>query len=66
MPFGISGPEIVVILVLALVLLGPKRLPEAGRSVGRGLREFKAALTTDSSVKRDEDEDSTAASRAGG
>ena len=66
MPFGISGPEIVVILVMALVLLGPKRLPEAGRSVGRGLREFKAALTTDSSAKRDEDEDSTAASRAGG
>ena len=66
MPFGISGPEIVVILVMALVLLGPKRLPEAGRSVGRGLREFKAALTTNSAPRGDDDEDSTAASRAGG
>ena len=39
------GPlEIVVVLIIALVVLGPKRLPDFGRSVGRGLREFRGAL----------------------
>ena len=42
---NISGPEIVVILILALIVLGPRRLPEVGRSVGRGLREFRAGLS---------------------
>jgi sec-independent protein translocase protein TatA len=40
------GPmELVVILAIALIVLGPKKLPEAGRSVGKGLREFKQALS---------------------
>ena len=40
------GPmELVVVLILALVVLGPRKLPDVGRSVGRGLREFKGALT---------------------
>lgn len=40
------GPgELIVILVIALLVLGPKRLPEAGRSVGKGIREFKEAIT---------------------
>ena len=39
------GPgELIAILVIALLVLGPKRLPEAGRSVGKGLREFKDAI----------------------
>ena len=39
------GPlELVVVLVIALVVLGPKRLPDVGRSVGRGMREFKNAV----------------------
>jgi sec-independent protein translocase protein TatA len=38
------GPmELVIVLVIALLVLGPKRLPDAGRSLGRGLREFKDA-----------------------
>jgi sec-independent protein translocase protein TatA len=49
---NISGPEIIVILVLALIVLGPRRLPEIGRSVGRGLREFRAGL---SGIADDED-----------
>ena len=40
------GPlEIVVVLVIALLVLGPKRLPDFGRSVGRGFRDYKAALS---------------------
>jgi sec-independent protein translocase protein TatA len=42
---GIGPMELVIVLVLALVILGPKRLPDAGRSLGRGMREFKSSLT---------------------
>jgi sec-independent protein translocase protein TatA len=46
MPFNGIGPmELVIVLVIALLVLGPKRLPEAGRSLGRGLREFKQSVT---------------------
>jgi sec-independent protein translocase protein TatA len=39
------GPlEMLVILVIALIVLGPQRLPEAARSVGRGMRELKESL----------------------
>jgi sec-independent protein translocase protein TatA len=42
------GPlELIVVLVIALLVLGPKKLPEVGRSVGRGMREFKDAITGD-------------------
>jgi sec-independent protein translocase protein TatA len=44
------GPlELVVVLIIALVVLGPKRLPEVGRSLGNGIREFKDSLTMDHS-----------------
>jgi sec-independent protein translocase protein TatA len=40
------GPmELVIVLVVALIVLGPKRLPEVGRSLGNGLREFKDSLS---------------------
>ncbi|HWI06767.1 MAG TPA: twin-arginine translocase TatA/TatE family subunit [Solirubrobacteraceae bacterium] len=40
------GPmELIIVLVLALIILGPKRLPDAGRSLGRGMHEFKDSLT---------------------
>ena len=45
--FNISPLEIVVLLVIALIVLGPQRLPEMARSVGRGMREFRAALSSD-------------------
>jgi sec-independent protein translocase protein TatA len=50
---GIGFPELIVILVIALIVLGPKKLPEAGRAMGKGMREFKDSLNGDS---RDEDE----------
>jgi sec-independent protein translocase protein TatA len=40
------GPmELIIVLVIALLVLGPKRLPEAGRAVGKGMREFKDSLS---------------------
>ena len=36
--------ELVVVLVIALIVLGPKKLPEVGRSVGKGMREFKESI----------------------
>ena len=53
--FSQIGPgEIILVLAIALIVLGPKRLPSAARSVGRGLREFKESL---SEVDPREDED---------
>lgn len=40
---GIGGPELLVILVIALLVFGPKRLPEFGRTIGKGLSEFRRA-----------------------
>ena len=51
---GFGPMELVIVLVIALVVLGPKKLPDAGRSLGRGLREFKGALTGG-----DDDKDAT-------
>lgn len=45
---GNIGPlEIIVVLVIALVVFGPKRLPELGNGLGRGIREFKETVTGD-------------------
>jgi sec-independent protein translocase protein TatA len=55
MPFNVGPGELVIVLVIALIVLGPKRLPEVGRSIGHGMREFKDSLSGDS--RRDEDDD---------
>ncbi len=41
--FGIGMPELVIIMVIALVVMGPQKLPELARSLGKGLAEFKRA-----------------------
>lgn len=52
---GNIGPlEIIVVLIIALVVFGPKRLPELGSSLGRGIREFKETVTGE---KPDDDDD---------
>ena len=50
------GPlELAIVLIIALVVFGPKRLPELGRSMGKGIREFRASV---SSKDDDDDDDS--------
>jgi sec-independent protein translocase protein TatA len=57
---GIGAPELLVILAIALIVLGPKKLPEVGRSIGKGMREFKDGISGD----RDRDDDEMIARRA--
>lgn len=45
MPGNIGLPEILVVLVIALIVFGPKRLPELGKSLGRGIREFRSSIS---------------------
>ncbi len=54
MPFSVGPMELVIVLVIALIILGPKRLPEAGKSLGRGMREFKNSI---SGMAGNDDED---------
>jgi len=42
--FGLGAKELVIILAIILVIFGPRRLPEIGGSLGRGLREFKESI----------------------
>ena len=57
MPLGI--PELLIILVILLLVFGPKRLPQLGRQLGGGMREFKDSVTGKSGD--DEDDDDTPA-----
>lgn len=59
--FGIGMPELIVIFIVALLVFGPKKLPDLGKALGRGLAEFKRAseelkegLTTDLSLEDEE------------
>jgi len=58
--FGSLGmPELIVIFVIALIVFGPRKLPELGRSLGRGIAEFKKATnelqsTLEEEIKREE------------
>lgn len=50
--FSNIGPmELAIVFVIALIVLGPKKLPEVGRSLGKGMREFKDSISGD----RDDD-----------
>jgi len=51
---GNIGPlEIIVVLIIALIVFGPKRLPELGSSLGKGIREFRSTVTGE----KDDDEE---------
>jgi sec-independent protein translocase protein TatA len=53
MPGFIGLPELIVLGLVLLLVFGPKRLPEMGRSLGRGMREFKDSVTSDGDGKHD-------------
>ena len=52
--FQVGPLEVLVVLIIALIVLGPSRLPDVARSVGKGMREFREALN---SATHDDDED---------
>ena len=56
MPFGIGIWELLILLLVLLLVFGPKRLPEMGKQLGRGMREFKESVTGDG---KDDDEVTT-------
>ena len=43
MPFNIGAPELIIILIIALVVIGPGRLPDVGAALGKSIREFRKA-----------------------
>ena len=55
MPGNIGLPEIAIVLVIALLVFGPKRLPELGRSLGNGIREFKGSISGEHDQDQDDD-----------
>jgi sec-independent protein translocase protein TatA len=63
MPGNIGLPEIAIVLVIALIVFGPKRLPELGRSLGKGIREFKGSIGGEHDDD-DEDQRTLSASQA--
>jgi sec-independent protein translocase protein TatA len=54
MPVSVGPMELILVLAIALIVLGPKRLPEAGKALGKGLREFKDSV---SGLGSNDDED---------
>lgn len=65
--FNIGPTELIVVLIIALIVFGPKRLPEIGRTVGKSLREFKRAsegIRDELHLNLDDDEPSGSAAEA--
>jgi len=54
MPFGIGIWELLILLLVLLLVFGPKRLPEIGRSLGKGMREFKDSISGNSDDEKPE------------
>jgi len=58
MPFNNIGPmELMIVLVIALLVIGPKKLPDVARSLGRGMREFKESISGERRYDDDDDDD---------
>jgi sec-independent protein translocase protein TatA len=54
---GIGIPELIIVLVILLVIFGPKRLPGLGRSLGSGMREFKDSISGKNKDDEDDEDD---------
>jgi len=63
MPFGFHGLDLVVILVIALLIFGPKKLPEMGSAIGKSIQEFRKGMNELTAAK-DNESASTASSSA--
>lgn len=65
MPFigDIGVPGLIIILIIALIVLGPGRLPEVGEALGRGIKEFRKATDLTSEPKPEKATTTTAASK---
>ena len=55
MPFNVGPMELIIVLVIALIVLGPKKLPDAGRALGDGMKQFRDSISG-KSTKDDEEE----------
>jgi sec-independent protein translocase protein TatA len=60
---SIGAPELLIVLVIVLLIFGPKRLPGLGRQLGSGMREFKDSISGKISSDDDEEDDDRAAER---
>jgi sec-independent protein translocase protein TatA len=56
MPFGIGIWELLILLLVLLLVFGPKRLPEMGRQLGKGMREFKESVSGSGNDDNDDDQ----------
>lgn len=57
MPFNIGWMELVIILIVALIIFGPGKLPDVGRALGKSIKEFKGAVNkVDSEIKKEVDD----------
>ena len=54
--FGFGMPEMIIVLIIALVVVGPSKLPQLGQALGSSIRNFKKASTGDDLVQLPEDE----------
>ena len=54
---GIGPPELLIVLIIVLVIFGPKRLPGLGRSLGSGMREFRDSVTGKGKDHDDDDDE---------
>jgi sec-independent protein translocase protein TatA len=58
MPFvgNIGAGELILVLIIALIVVGPKKLPDVARSVGTGMREFKESISGATKIDDDDDD----------
>ncbi len=61
---GIGPMELVIVLIIALIVLGPKKLPDAGRALGDGIRQFKGSISGEAPREDEADAEEPALSRA--